>query len=193
MLKLKHLFLLVSVVYLAGCAHPISISPRTDKYPQQARSIVQKNVGYYVSASDAEKEATTPGGGGDDVKYKPYADLDAGIYKVLLNIYRNVYKLSSLDKTEVAKNKISYVFIPEIVTNSSSSGIFTWPATDFQINLTMQARDSAGNTVWSKDINTKGHAEYDEFKDDFSLSSRRASEELLKELQKAILSTPKLK
>jgi hypothetical protein len=192
MFKIKYL-LLLSVVYLAGCAHPIVISARTDKLPQANGKLVQKNVGYYISESDRDMEVTSPGGGGDKIKYKPYADLDAGIYKVLLNVYKNVVKLSSVDKSEIAKNSISYVFTPKITTNSSSTGFFTWPATDFEIELTMQARDASGGALWSKVVTAKGHAEYDEFKGDFQLSSRRASEELLGKLQNEILSASNLK
>jgi hypothetical protein len=192
MLKLKYA-LLLSVVYLAGCAHPIVITPRTDKLPQANSKIIQKNVGYYISKTDHAMEVTTDGGGGDQIKYKPYADLDSGIYKVLLNIYKNVVKMTSMDKTVIAKNNISYVFTPKIKTKSSSSGVFTWPATDFEIELTMQARDANGNALWSKVVTAKGHAEYDEFKSDFQLSSRRASEELLNKLQKEILAASNLK
>lgn len=192
MIKLKYL-LLVASVYLAGCAHPIVISARTDKLPQSSTAPVQKNVGYYIAASDKTLEVESEGGGGDKIKYKPYEDLDAGIYKVLLNTYKNVIKLQSIEKQNVISNNVTYVFIPKIITKSSSTGVFTWPATDFEIELTMQAHDHNGAILWTKAVKGKGHAEFDEFKHDFQLSARRASEELLANLQKEILAESKLK
>lgn len=191
MAKTKY-FLLLFVVYLAGCAHPIVISPRTDKLPPTNSNVVQKNVGYYISPTERALEVTTEGGGGDKIKYKPYADLEAGIYKVLLNLYKNVVKLTSTDKSEISKHNISYVFTPKIVTKSSSTGFFTWPPTDFEIDLTMQARDGNGGVLWNNVVTAKGHAEFDEFKHDFQLSARRASEALLIELQKEIAGTASL-
>ena len=192
MIKLKYILLLASI-YLAGCAHPIVISARTDKLPQSNTAPIQKTVGYYIAAADKTLEVESDGGGGDKIKYKPYDDLDAGIYKVLLNTYKNVVKLQSVDKQSVTSNNITYVFIPKIITKSSSTGVFTWPATDFEIELTMQAHDASGSVLWSKAVNGKGHAEFDEFKHDFQLSARRASEELLANLQKEILAETKLR
>lgn len=192
MIKLKYL-LLLSLLYLAGCSHPIVITARTDKMPAPNATIVQKKAGYYISQADFDQSVTTPGGGGDKITYSPYRDLDAGIYKVLLNVYKDVTKLSSISADEIAKQQVSYVFIPKIKTASSSTGTFTWPATDFEIELTMKAQDNKGNELWSKTLTTSGHAEYDEFKSDFQLSSRRASEAMLKKLQAEITAASKLK
>ena len=69
--------------------------------------------------------------------------------------------------------------MPEIETNSSSDSLMTWPATDFSIKLTCKAIDANGELVWEKTVESAGHAEFDEFKSDFSLSARRASEQAI--------------
>ena len=72
------------------------------------------------------------------------------------------------------------IFKPSIKTDSSSDSIFTWPPTHFTFELTCTATDLSGNEVWSKKVKAEGNAEYDEFKKNFSLSARRASEEAFK-------------
>ena len=46
--------------------------------------------------------------------------------------------------------------------------------------MTCIATDLSGNEEWSKKVKGEGNAEYDEFKKNFSLSARRASEEAFK-------------
>ena len=193
MIKLK-LLVLMTVVAMAGCAHDISLSPRGDKMPGHNSSKVNKNVGYYISTADLNKKFESPGGGGDSVSYMPYKDLDASLLSVLVTIYKDVFKLKAAnDKAELQKDKISYVFIPEIKTDSSSTSYLTWPPTDFTINLKLTAFDAAGKQVWQDTVTGKGHAEYDDFKSDFSLSARLATEQALNKLKKAIESSSSLK
>ena len=193
MLKLK-LLVLISVLTLAGCAHEISIAPRGEKLPGHNNSKISKNVGYYISESDLTKSVETPGGGGDRISYAPYKDMDASLLSVLLTIYKDVFKLKAAnEKSEIQKNNISYVFVPSIKTDSSSASYVTWPPTDFTVNLSMQAFDAGGNVVWQDTVTGKGHAEFDEFKQDFSLAARLATEEAYGKLKKAIENSSKLK
>ena len=193
MLKLK-LFVMIGVLALAGCAHEISITPRGEKLPTHNSTKVNKNVGYFISASDLQKKVESPGGGGDRISYMPYKDVEASLLTVLLTIYKDVYKLKAEnDSAEIQKNNISYVFIPSIKTDSSSESFVTWPPTNFSVDLSMQAFDAAGNQVWQDTVTGKGHAEYEQFKADFSLSARLATEEAFSKLKKAIESSNKLK
>ena len=128
---------IVGVLLLVGCAHPISMAPKMSAFDaRQENKIISKNVGYYISEEDRTREVTTPGGGGDKVSYFPYKDLEPGLYKVLSNIFKDVYPIKSLgDKDYLAENKIAYVLIPRIETTSSSDSPFTWPPTDFTVSL----------------------------------------------------------
>jgi hypothetical protein len=177
-----------------GCSHTIDISPPFENLPIENSKKINKNVGYYISKADLTKKVITPGGGGDDVEYTPYKDIESALYKILLNVYKDAYKLNAAsDKNEINKNKISYVFIPKLVTNSSSGSFLTWPPTDFSVELTTTALNKNGKKIWIGKVTGKGHAEYDEFITDFSLSARRASEAVLKKLQKQIQSSRKLR
>ncbi len=164
---------------VTGCAHQIEINPDMANI-NQAENKSEKIVGYYISDENKKKKVTSPGGGGDKITYLPYSDLESAFYTALSSKYKDVYSVKSLDESDFINEKgISLIFVPEIETNSSSDSLMTWPATDFSIKLTCKAIDANGELVWEKTVESAGHAEFDEFKSDFSLSARRASEQAI--------------
>lgn len=184
---------LLSVLALAGCAHPITITPNLASIDRKDVSPIEKNAGYYISQADREKKVITPGGGGDKVEYAPYRDIEAALQKVLSNLFTRVYKVPSPEDTKfVADNDIAFVFVPKVETNSSSTGVMTWMATDFTLILDCKAIDKNGVVVWEQSITESGHAEFNEMMEtgDYQLSSRRASEAVFLSLQKQLNSNP---
>lgn len=193
MKKIKLLLVILPLLAMIGCAHPMVISPRVDELPVENKVKIDKVVGYYISASDIALRVESPGGGGDRLAYHPYKDIEAALSKVLFNIYKDVYKLKAKnDKKELTANSITYVFVPQVSTTSSSPSPFTWPPTDFSVTLKMHALDSAGKKVWSGEVRGEGHAEFEQFKDDFQLAARLASKEAFIKLQKEIVKTDAL-
>lgn len=170
--------LLISLTVLAtGCAHQIQLTPDLAAVRGVEATAIDKNAGYYISAVDKAKEVITPGGGGDKVKYYPYKDTEAVLNTVLSKVFARVYSVPSLtDEAFIQEKGITYIFKPAIKTDSHSSSAFTWPPTSFTFELTCEVTDAAGNTVWTKTVSAEGNAEFDEFKSDFSLSARRATE-----------------
>jgi len=186
MKKLIAALVIVGTTLLSGCSHPIQLNPKTDGF-KVSENKINKTVGYHISEADRVKKVTTPGGGGDKVSYTPYKDVETALYAVLSNKFSQVYSVKSLeDKTFIKENEIALVFLPVIETNSSSSSLITWPPTKFTINLSCKAIDANGNTVWEKVISSEGEAEFSEFKSDFSLSARRATEKLFIQLAKEL-------
>jgi hypothetical protein len=187
--SLRMYVLLVSIVVLSGCAHNIQLNPDLAELRNiESSSVIDKNVAYYISSENKQKKVTTPGGGGDKVTYKPYADTEGALNTVLSKIFSRVYSINSIDDTKyISEKNISFIFIPEIVTNSSSSSVFTWPPTEFTINLSCKAIDAKGITIWEKTIQSKGNAEFSEFKSDFSLAARRASRTLFENLYNELI------
>lgn len=183
--------LLLSAVILvalltSGCAHQIQINPKMESFTESEKR-VDKVVGYHISDEDRKKLVKTPGGGGDDVTYTPYKDTESVLFTVLSNKFKDVYLVKSLDDSVFIKqNGITLIFIPEITTQSSSPSPFTWPPTKFTIDLTVKALDAKGDTVWQKQVSETGEAEFDEFKSDFSLSARRATEKAFQQLANEI-------
>ncbi len=178
-ISIIHKFLSIySFIILTGCAHSIQVNPDLAKLRNiESASASDKTVAYYISKENLAAEVITPGGGGDNVKYKPYADTQGALNTVLLKKFAKVYSVESLeDKAFIKEKGISYIFVPHLVTNSSSSSLVTWPPTEFTIKLECNALDENGNTVWGAIVNSTGNAKYSEFKKDFSLSARRASE-----------------
>lgn len=100
----------------------------------------------------------TAGGGGDKVAYKPYADLDAGLNRVLSNIFAGgVYVVKDpSDAALLRQESISFVFRPTIQTTSSSRNLMFWPPTDFWMTISCTAVDASGHDIWSKAVTADG-------------------------------------
>jgi hypothetical protein len=177
-----------ALVFTIGCAHQINITPPLNTLDADGISKIDKNVGYYISAEDLTKEVTTPGGGGDKIKYFPYKESEPALNKILSNIFVKVYPLASADDSQfILSNDISYVFIPKIETNSSSKSAFTWPPTNFTVSLDCKALDSSGSVIWQKSVQGEGEAEFSEFKHDFPLAAKRAVKKAFSMLQEEII------
>lgn len=175
---LQSVFIASTVLLFSGCAHKIEMSPNLDTIRAIKTDPYPLTVAYYISETDKNMEITTPGGGGDKVKYTPYADTEGALNAVLSKIFNKVYSLKTLeDKTFIADKSIRYIFQPRIVTSSSSENLFTWPPEKFTIELTCQALDPAnGNKLWAITTNSTGIADFGDYRKDFSFAARVASE-----------------
>lgn len=188
-------FMMAVVTMVAGCAHQMTM--RADiaglALPAGATPI-PKSLGLYISPANRAEEVTTPGGGGDKVSYHPYADMETGLYKVLGNTFQSVDLLSTLsDVNSIAKHSLTLIAIPAITTTSSSSGVFTWMATDFTVQLSCKFTDVAGREVANVSSTGTGHAEFSDLKSDFSAAGERASRDALEKLQAAVLESEALR
>lgn len=179
------------VLALVGCAHPITIAPNIASMDTGASSgKASRTVGYFISTEDRNREVTTPGGGGDKITYFPYRDLEPALFKVLTNSFKDVYILKSpSDTTFLASNKVSYVFIPKILTDSSSGSAFTWPPTDFSVSLECKALGPDGAELWHSTVKGEGKATFSEFKSEFGLAGRRAAEQAILQFEKQLRSS----
>jgi hypothetical protein len=179
--------------YMAGCAHPMNIKPDIQAL-QPVSGQIQKNVGLYISPADRALEVTTPGGGGDKVRYHPYSDMETGLYKALGNVFASVTVLNSPGDTgAIAQHSLNYIVTPTINTSSSSSGVFTWMATDFTVQVTCKVSDTQGKEVATVSSSGTGKADSAEVRSDFSIAGERASKDALQKLQQAFLEAPALK
>ena len=185
----------VAVVAVTGCAHPISISPKTNaSAPAPAATKIAKSVAYVVTPADMALEVTSPGGGGDKVKYQPYRDLDASFYASLSTVFKDVTKASSVDEAKsLAAKGVQVVIVPTITTTSSSESPFTWPPTKFSVTLNCTATNPEGQPITQISVTGHGAAEFDEFKADFSLAARRASQAAFDSLTKALAESEALR
>lgn len=165
------------LVIITGCTHQIQISPDLSVIRSESTTKSSTNVGYYISPADLNTEVESPGGGGDDISYFPYKDTETALKTILAQKFNKVYGLKSKDNDPIIENKnIKFIFSPKITTDSSSESAFTWPPTDFTIELTCIAYSANGKQIWKETVIGKGHAEYGEFMSDFSLSAQRASQ-----------------
>jgi hypothetical protein len=178
---------------VVGCAHQINISPPLNTLDVADLRKIDKTVGYYIAPADLTKEVTTPGGGGDKVKYLPYQESEPALKYVLANTFTKVVPVAKLDDQQfLSSNNVAYVFVPTIETDSSSESAFTWPPTKFTVTLDCRALDAAGTTIWQQKVKGQGEASFDEFKQDFSLAARRASREAFRNLQTEISTAKEL-
>ena len=189
---LKFVGALVAVAVMSGCAHVISLSPDMNKIsPDAGTQPIDANVAYYIPDDVLNKDVTTPGGGGDKVKYKPYKDLEAAFYKMLTNVFMHVTKTTT--PTPPAADNVKYVIKPEITTTSSSPSAFTWPPTKFTTDLTCVVTDGSGKPVTQVTVSGDGASEFSEFKSNLSLTAQRSTEATLLKMQSALLAAPALR
>lgn len=173
--------LLLASVLLGGCAHSINVAPSMPNVAAKtAQATPQKigvSVGYYISQKNRQLEVTTPGGGGDNVRYYPYEALEIGYRDVLTSLYRNA-AIANAD-TPNPNDRFDYVIEPTVVTNSGSTGFFTWPPTNFSVDITNTIRDASGRVVASPRVVGIGTAETGERLKDHGFAGRRAMEDAL--------------
>ena len=175
---------------MTGCAHPISVTASDfGRIKATSPTKIQKPVGYYIASEDLAREVVTPGGGGDKVSYRPYKDLEPAIYKALSEVFVTVNKLEST----APRDDIQLMIVPKITTASSSDSVLTWPPTSFTVELVCRVTDRKGAPVTEVKAIGMGRAEFTEFKTDFSLSAKRAAQEAIGNLIKALEESPQLK
>lgn len=187
---IKWTFIVSAILLFSGCAHKISMTPKLDTIRENKVEPFSFNVAYYLSDTDKQLEVISAGGGGDKVKYTPYADTEGALNTVLSSVFAKAYSIKALDdKKFIIDKNISYIFIPKIVTTSSSDNLFTWPPEKFSVELTCKAIDPGnGNKILEITTSSMGVADFGDYRKDFSFSARMASEkaflEMLIELSK---------
>jgi hypothetical protein len=191
---LKFLLVAAACGILLGCAHPINMKPDLAKLQDNGVKPIDKKVGYYISEANLALEVTTPGGGGDKVRYFPYRDIEPGIYKALSSVFGSVSKIKNpKDAEELRNSNIALLISPEVSTTSSSPSPFTWPPTLFTVTLVSAITGEQGQTLRKISVTGNGKAEFDEFKSNFSLAAVRAADDALAKLVKALSEVPELR
>lgn len=160
--KIQIALIAILVAFLFGCAHPISVTPSEVARSSEMLEKIKSRVGVYISPESLELEVTTPGGGGDSVRYFPYRDIEVAFYKMLENIFEDVVKVTKIDDSiNNQRSKISYIASPEILTNSGATTLFGWAPTNFSVDLTTNIRDVSGNTLYNPRVIGVGSASVD--------------------------------
>lgn len=181
------LAMLVVTVAIGGCAHPISLQGDTLKLVGAGSGgKIDRKVALAISDAQRTREVTSAGGGGDQVRYFPYRDLETGLYIALSETFSSVSRVSAANDPKVAQEGVALIFSPEITTTSYSPSLLTWPPTVFTITIDASVRTAANVPVTQIRVQGEGRAEFDEFKSDFSLSAKRAAQDVLSKLVEAI-------
>lgn len=186
---------LVLVVAIAsGCAHPISMNPDLAAISGDRSAVIPKSVGYHIPESAKALEVTTPGGGGDKIRYFPYRDIEPGLYKALGEAFASVTRVQDPgNAAAMAGSGIQLLITPQIRTDSSSDSVFTWPPTRFTVDLACTVTDAQGQPVDVVRVSGQGQATFDEFKANFALAAVRATNQALDKLIRALTDSPRLR
>lgn len=174
---------------LSGCAHPIKINPELNKLPPSSSPTkINAHIAYYIPPELSSLEVTTPGGGGDNIRYYPYKDIEAGYAQILNNTFTNVHKLQTENAVTSTSNNIDYIIQPTIITNSSSTGFFTWPPTNFTVDLTSNIRRLLDNKMTNVRAVGIGYVANDTDRLlDHGIAGRKAMEDALLKTQNYLL------
>ena len=114
---------------VAGCAHPISLAGNAANLSGTGKAKIDKAAGLAVTEEDRKREVTSPGGGGDKVRYLPWRDLETGLYIALSESFTRVVRVAGATDPKVKAEGLNYVVTPRIVTTSYSPSLVTWPPT----------------------------------------------------------------
>lgn len=185
-MKLNFSAIIVAILLLTGCAHPIDITPDAQKISANLSSKDNRdyNVGYYISTKDKNLEVTTLGGGGDNIRYYPYRDIEKGYRIMLSNVFKSVTVLNSIEKGNTQlQNKVDFILTPKIITTSGSTGFFTWPPTNFTVDLTNTISVPNGKIISEARVIGTGGANTREKLSEHGIAGRRAIEDALLKTQ----------
>jgi hypothetical protein len=187
---------------LTGCAHPITIQPQLNqiKAPAAAKPI-PKTAALYIPDSLRQSIVTTPGGGGESVRYLPYQDLEASLLKMLRNTFADTVRLTApASNAELQQRGVHYLLTPHITTQSSSSRFALWAPTDFKLTLRLTLLDVASGAQLSKEVTGEGKFNHATELNYASVSAshgseaaRRASLESLLKMQQTLLDAAELR
>ena len=176
------------LLILTGCAHPILISPKLSEIQSKTTENrkIKAAVSYYIPVSSSNLEVTTPGGGGDSVRYLPYRDIESGYDEVLRSVFQSVVKVTSSSLKRGDHDEVDYVVEPIILTNSGSTGLFTWPPTNFSVDITNKIWDKNHNLIDSPRVVGIGVAETGEKLTEHGIAGRRAVEDALRKMRDSL-------
>jgi hypothetical protein len=175
---------------LSACAHSINVAPDLAKIDRKSESEnrLKGKAAYYIQSEKLTTEVVTPGGGGDNVSYYPYRDIEPGFRKMLGNVYLDAIKIQAVgDYPSLSKEGVKYLIIPEIVTTSGSTGFFTWPPTTFTVDLTVKVSDLQGRVIGTPQVIGTGQVSgIFDMKGDHGLVGKIAMENALRKMQTAL-------
>ena len=103
---------LAFAAFMGGCGakHQIVITPLETPVRVDV-SHSSKRVAYVMKETDRFMEVISEGGGGDNVSYYPYRDLEKAIRDALRAVYSDVFVIKSFkDSNAIQENDISFVF-----------------------------------------------------------------------------------
>lgn len=194
MSAIRNLSVCVFALLLSACAHQIVIAPDLAKLETGGVAPLKKTVGLYVSPDDKARQVTTAGGGGDKVSYFPYRDLETGVYRMLINVFEKVVIMKSpTDSDAFKRDGVALVVTPTILTESGSQSLLRWPPTSFTVRLTCAVSDPTGRGVVQPTVEGVGKATLSEIIADVSIAGKRASQDSLGKMQRALLDAPELR
>jgi hypothetical protein len=182
MISIRSILALLSALILVGCAHPINVEPDVGRLSPSSPNRIAARVGYHIPPEAQTLEVTTPGGGGDNVRYKPYAAVSTGFQKMLSNVFETVVPVASMAPENIGTS-VDYVVVPVVVTNSGGSNFFTWPPETFTVDIMSTIRDKNGRVVATPRVVGMATASTGERITDHGFAGRRAFEDALRKME----------
>ena len=185
---IKYYILALAIALITGCAHPINVTPKTTELKNISVSSKNKSfdVGYYISPQDRSLEVTTLAGGGDNVRYFPYRDIEQGYQVILANTFKTAVALNSTNITESTED-LDFILSPKIITTSGSTGFFTWPPTNFSVDLTSTIKNKSGKIIAEPRVVGTGVANTSERLSEYGIAGIRAMEDALLKMQEILV------
>lgn len=179
---MKKVVIAVSVLFLCGCTHQISIKPSQMQFNSGKK--INSECGLVFSPSDTERLYKETGAGGDSYEYKAYSDLKFS-YNVMLRQICDGTR--NFDSHDAAINQASpVVFMPEIKEVRSKAGFFTWPPTEFYLSVRTKIFDATGEQLQLLNSTGKGNMTLMEMQGNFGSAGGQAVRNVLIDVMESI-------
>ncbi len=186
----KLLLPLLTLFLFTACVHDVSVAPELSRVKKTRPVTINATVAYYIPDKLYKLSVQTPGGNNDTLRYSPYAETEPALKKVLNNVFTKVYKINSLDDKLIAEKKISFIFIPNIETMSSSNSNVDWQPTKF--NMILKVKILRNNKeLFTTYAQGKGIANFGRYQDNPAYAMEIASRSAFLQFQDEIITKRK--
>ena len=167
--------------------HDISVAPELSKITKKRPVTIDRSVAYYIPDERYGSHVTTPGGNNDMLSYYPYRESEAALKKVLENVFTEVHRIDSLDDEKIRKNRIRFIFVPQIETMSYSNSNVDWEPTKFSFILKVAFLANDRKPLYESYAHGKGNANFGRYRDNPAYAVEIASRSAFLQFQDEII------
>jgi hypothetical protein len=129
--------------------------------------------------------------GNEDIIFYPYKDLEKGMSDALASLFKYVIVVrSEVEASRIDKRTVNLVFYPDVSTEAYNNSSFTWPPTDFIVQIDTSVTNQTG--VGIANFSVRGTGGRGAGTSGLLQAGQNASLEALDKFRRAVMENEKL-